>query len=253
MKSKQARTPWLSCPKPNGEAQLRLFCFPYAGGGDHVFRTWADQLPVVETYLVQMPGRGRRLAEKPFTNLAELTKTLAEAIVPYLDIPFIFFGHSMGAMLSFELARELRRGRLEPMEIFVSACHAPQIPESNILHDLPESKLIEELKRLNGTPKEVLENPELLSIVLPTLRADCMITETYIYKHEPPLSCPISVFGGLQDPLVKREELEGWREQTSGLFSLRMLDGDHFFLHSSEQVLLLALSRELHRLAASLK
>lgn len=253
MKSKQAITPWLSCPRPNREAQLRLFCFPYAGGGDHVFRAWADQLPIVETYLIQLPGRGRRLWERPFTNLTELNKALAEAIVPYLDKPFIFFGHSMGAMISFELARELRRGRLEPMQMFVSACHAPQIPDSNIIHDLPESKLIKELERLNGTPREVLENPELLSIVLPTLRADCMITETYVYKNEPPLSCPITVFGGLQDPLVTREELEAWREQTGGLFSLRMLEGDHFFLHSSEQLLLSTLSRELHQLAASIK
>ena len=91
------------------------------------------------------------------------------------------------------------------MHIFASGCHAPQIPDSNILHDLPESELIKELHRLNGTPKEVLENRELLSIILPTLRADCMMTETYVYVSEPPLNCPITVFGGLRDPLVTRE------------------------------------------------
>ena len=156
-------------------------------------------------------------------------------------------------MVSFELARQLRRGGLEPMHIFASGCHAPQIPDSNALHDLPESELVKELHRLNGTPKEVLENRELLSIVLPTLRADCMITETYVYRNEPPLNCPITVFGGLQDPLVKREELEAWREQTNASFSVRMLEGDHFFLQSSERVLLSTLSRELHQLAVSLK
>ena len=252
MKTKQMITPWLSCPRPNREARLRLFCLPYAGGGDQVYRTWADQLPIVETYLIHMPGRGRRLLERPFTNLLEVSKSLAGDIVSCLDKPFIFFGHSMGAMVSFELARQLRRGRLEPMHIFVSGCHAPQIPDSNVLHDLPESELVKELHRLNGTPKEVLENRELLSIVLPTLRADCMVTETYVYRSEPPLNCPITAFGGLQDPLVKREELEAWREQTSASFSLRMLEGDHFFLHSSERVLLSTLSRELHQLAASL-
>ena len=248
------KTPWLSCPQPNREAKLRLFCFPYAGGGDHVYRNWADQLPkVVETYLVQLPGRGSRLLEKPFTNLVELSKALAVAIPSYLDKPFVFFGHSMGAMVSFELARQLRRGRLEATHLFASGCHAPQIPDSNVLHDLPEPELVKELNRLNGTPKEVLENRELLSIILPTLRADCMMTETYAYINEPPLNCPITVFGGLRDPLVRREELEAWREQTNASFSLRMLDGDHFFLHTSPLVLLSALSRELHQLAASLK
>lgn len=247
-------TPWLSCARPNKNANWRVFCFPYAGGGDHVYRNWVDQLPdTVEMYSVQLPGRGSRLLEKPFTSLVELSKSLAVAIPSYFDRPFIFFGHSMGAMVSFELARQLRRGGLEPMHIFASGCHAPQIPDSNVLHDLPESELIKELHRLNGTPKEVLENSELLSIILPALRADCMMTETYVYRSEPPLNCPITVFGGLGDPLVKREELEAWREQTSSSFSLRMLQGDHFFLHSSQPVLLSILSKELHQLAASLK
>ena len=254
MKTTQLKTPWLSCPQPNTEAKLRVFCFPYAGGRDHVYRNWSDQLPkVVEIYLVQLPGRGSRLLEKPFTNLIELSKSLAVAIPSYLDKPFVFFGHSMGAMVSFELARQLRRCGLEPSHFFASGCHAPQIPDSNILHDLPESELIKELNLLNGTPKEVLENRELLSIILPTLRADCMMTETYVYMNESPLNCPITVFGGLRDPLATREELEAWSEQTSASFSLRMLDGDHFFLHTSPQVLLSALSRELHQLAASLK
>ena len=254
MNTTQMKTPWLLCPRPNSEAKLRLFCFPYAGGGDQVYRKWADQLPeIVETYLVQLPGRGSRLLEKPFTNLVELSKSLAGAILSYLDKPFIFFGHSMGAMVSFELARQLRRGGLEPMHIFASGCHAPQIPDSNVLHDLPESELVKELHRLNGTPKEVLENRELLSIILPALRADCMMTETYVYTNEPPLSSPITVFGGLRDPLVKREELEAWREQTNASFSLRMLEGDHFFLHTSTPVLLSSLSKELHQLASSLE
>ena len=253
MKTTEMITPWLSCPRPNREAQLRLFCFPYAGGGDQVYRTWADKLPIVETYLIQMPGRGTRLLERPFTNLLDLSKSLAGAILPCLDKPFVFFGHSMGAMVSFELARQLRRRRLEPIHIFASGCHAPQLPDSITIHDLPESELIKELHRLNGTPKDVLENGELLTIILPILRADCMITETYVYINEPPLNCPITVFGGLRDPLVEREELEAWRQQTNASFSLRMLDGDHFFLHTSERLLLSILSRELHQLVSSLK
>jgi medium-chain acyl-[acyl-carrier-protein] hydrolase len=254
MNTTQMNTPWLLCPRPNSDAKLRLFCFPYAGGGDQVYRKWADQLPeIVETYLVQLPGRGSRLLEKPFTNLVDLSKSLAGAMLSYLDKPFILFGHSMGAMVSFELARQLRRGGLQPLHIFASGCHAPQIPDSSVLHDLPESELIRELHRLNGTPKEVLENRELLSIIIPTLRADCMVTETYVYTNEPPLNCPITVFGGLRDPLVKREELDAWREQTNASFSLRMLEGDHFFLHTSTPVLLSSLSKELYQLASSLE
>jgi len=190
--------------------------------------------------------------EKPFTSLIDLSKSLAEAIAPYLDKPFVFFGHSMGSMISFELARQLRRRGLEPVHLFASGCHAPQIPDTTVLHDLPQSELIKELNRLNGTPKEILENTELLSLILPTLRADCKMTETYVYAPELPLNCPITVFGGLLDPIAPRAELEGWSEQTTSTFTIRMLDGDHFFLHSAQLVLLSILSKELHRLATTL-
>src|SRR5215813_12008920 len=146
MKSTHAGMPWFLCPRPNKEARLRLFCFPYAGGGDQIYRDWVDQLPrVAETFLVQLPGRGRRLMEKPFTNLIDLSTSLAEAIAPYLDKPFVFFGHSMGSMISFELARQLRQRGLEPVHLFASGCHAPQIPDTTVLHNLPQSELLKEL------------------------------------------------------------------------------------------------------------
>ena len=226
---------------------MRLFCFPYAGGGVHVFRAWADNLPkTVEVCPIQLPGRGARMMDAPYTRMAPLVYAAAEAMLPHLDKPFAFFGHSMGALVSFEVARWLRRQTgPEPIRLFVSGCFAPDIPDPYPLHKLPDAELLEGLRRLNGLPQEALENAELMSLLLPTLRADCMVTETYTYTDESPLNCPISAFGGLQDHLVGRTHLEAWRQQTTAFFSLRMFPGDHFFLHSAQRLLLLILSREL--------
>jgi medium-chain acyl-[acyl-carrier-protein] hydrolase len=239
---------WIACRKPSPQARLRLFCFPYAGGGVSIFRAWSDGLPAdVEVCPIQLPGRGTRLMEPPFTRLSPLIQALAEALFPLLDIPFAFFGHSLGALISFELARQLRRERaVEPVRLFISADRAPQIPNRDpAIHSLPEREFLVELCRLNGTPRKVLEDDELRQIMLPLLRADFAVYETYGYSTEPPLNCPISAFGGLQDHRVNRGDLEAWREQTSISFSLRMFPGDHFFLNTTQASLLGALSQEL--------
>ena len=157
--------PWIACRKPRPQARLRLFCFPYAGGGASIFRTWPDGLPAdVEVCPVQLPGRGTRLMERPFTQLSPLVEALAQALLPLLDKPFAFFGHSLGALVSFELARHLRRQYgVHPVRLFVSACRAPQIPHRDRpIHTLPEAEFLAELRRLNGTPAEVLEHEELM-------------------------------------------------------------------------------------------
>ncbi len=239
---------WIACPKPSPQALLRLFCFPYAGGGVSIFRAWSDGLPAdVEVCPVQLPGRGTRLMEPPFTRLSPLIQALAQALFPLLDKPFAFFGHSLGALVSFELARQLRRQyAMQPVRLFISADRAPQIPNRDpAIHNLPEGEFLVELCRLNGTPRQVLEDEELRQIMLPLLRADFAVYETYGYSTEPPLNCPISVFGGLQDQRVNRGDLEAWREQTSISFSLRMFPGDHFFLNTTQPVLLRVLSQEL--------
>ncbi len=239
---------WITCRTPNPQARLRLFCFPYAGGGVSIFRAWSAGLPAdVEVCAVQLPGRGTRLMEPPFTQLSPIIQALAGALFPLLDKPFAFFGHSLGALVSFELARQLRRQyTVQPVHLFVSADRAPQIPNRDPpVHSLPEGEFLVELLRLKGTPREVLEEKELMQIMLPVLRADFAVYETYVYSTEPPLNCPISVFGGLQDHRVTRGDLEAWRDQTSVSFSLRMLPGDHFFLNTTQPVLLRALSEEL--------
>lgn len=240
-------TPWIEYYKPNPQARLRLFCFPYAGGGAAVFRGWVDRMPgIVEVCPVQLPGRETRMKEAPFNRLSTLVRAAAQALLPYLEKPFAFFGHSMGALVSFEIARELRRRHdLEPVHLFVSGRWPPQMPDhSDPTYDLPDAQFVKELHSLNGTPKEVLDHPALMALMLPLLRADFEVCQTYGYVDEPPLSCPLTVFGGLQDE-PDRKSLETWHEQTTASFSLRMLPGDHFFLHTAQSQLIRIVAQEL--------
>lgn len=239
---------WLAGRKVNPRARLRLFCFPYAGGAATVFRDWSEGLPTdVEVCPIQFPGRGTRLMEAPFNQLPPLIEALAKALLPLFDKPFALFGHSLGSLVSFELARQLRTNhQIRPVRLFVSAGPAPQIPHRGVpIHDLPEREFSAELHRLNGTPADILSHKELMDIVLPSVRADFSLYENYRYSPEPPLNCPISTYGGLSDQSVKRGDLEGWRDQTSMSFSIRMFSGDHFFLKTSQPLLLRTISQEL--------
>jgi len=185
--------------------------------------------------------------EPPFTRLPPLVRALAQGLAPLLDKPFAFFGHSLGAFVAFELARQLRsQSSLQPARLLVSAASAPQIPPKNRpVHALPEEEFLSELWQLNGIPGKVMGDPELMQFMLPMLRADFAIFETYQYMPEPPLDCALSGFCGLQDQRVSRADMEAWRDQTSGLFSLRALPGDHFFLNTAQPLLLQQLSQEL--------
>jgi medium-chain acyl-[acyl-carrier-protein] hydrolase len=241
---------WVTCPRPNPKATLRLFCFHYAGGAAWIFRPWLNHLPItVEVCPIELPGRGKRMAEPPLTRLEPLIQTLMSAILPNLNKPFAFFGHSMGGLLSFELSCLLRKEYgISPVHLFVSGCRAPQIPAPHSpIHELPESEFLEELRRFNGTPESVIENAELMKLLLPTLRADFAVLETYVYTPELPLNCPITVFGGLQDSEVSYEHLDAWRMQTNGAFSLEMFEGDHFFIDSARSLLLESLSEHLRQ------
>ena len=239
---------WLCYFKRNPKASLRLFCFPYAGANATVYRSWPQKLPAdIEVVAIQLPGRGSRTHEQPLSKLSELVELLGSALAGSLNEPFAFFGHSMGALVAFELARLLRReGRALPRHMFISGRSAPQLQGCHApLYNLPTSELLQELHQLDGTPREVLEHPELMEMMLPILRADFSICDTYEYTEEAPLECPISAFGGFQDVDVPRENLEAWRKQTSSSFTLRMLPGNHFFLHSNETLLLNLLAIQL--------
>jgi medium-chain acyl-[acyl-carrier-protein] hydrolase len=183
-------------------------------------------------------------------SMPQLVEALAQALRPHLDKPFAFFGHSMGATISLELARYLRRElSVEPVHLFVSGSRAPQARNREPAnYDLPEAEFLEELRRLNGTPAEVLDYPELMRLMVPVLRADFALVQTYAYKAAAPLSCPITAFGGLQDKALNHRRLQAWQAQTAAQFSLKMIPGDHFFIHESEALLLAAISKELKRM-----
>jgi medium-chain acyl-[acyl-carrier-protein] hydrolase len=248
---------WIKRSRQDPQTCFRLFCFPYAGGGASFFRTWRERLwPEIEVCAIQLPGREDRLTETPFANLSSLIDALAEVLHPYMDFPFAFFGHSLGSLISFELIRRLCRQKAPgPRHLFVSGSRAPQIPNPDPpIHQLPDAEFIEELRRFNGTPKAVLNNPELMELFLPLLRSDIRLHETYVYGHEAPLDCPISAFGGLEDEEVSREELSAWHDQTRSRFRMRMFPGDHFFLDGKESDgLLEIISKDIRKITGKTK
>lgn len=245
---------WLVRPRPAPRAALRLFCLPYAGGGAAIFAPWARLLPdTIEVVAIQPPGRAERLADPPYTALGPLVDAIAHAIAPLLDRPFALFGHSMGALLGFELARTLRRERCpQPERLIVSGHRAPHLPSGRPpTHALPEPAFLAELARLEGTPPEVLAHYELMQLLLPLLRADFAVCETYAYLDGPPLACPILALGGLADREVRRVEIEAWQAHTSAGLALRMFPGGHFFLNAERHALLRMLAQELAQLTTS--
>jgi medium-chain acyl-[acyl-carrier-protein] hydrolase len=239
---------WFQKSREREQVELKMFCFPYAGGTSSVFSKWANLLPSdVQVIPAELPGRGPRLQESPFLSVPALIDDLLVAILPLLDKPFVLFGHSMGAVIAFELSRALcRRHNRGPKALFVAGRRAPQVPSSEpATYHLPKGEFIKELIELDGTPKEVIENDELMEVMIPMLRADFQLTQTYEYSVAPPLRCPITAYGGLQDHHVPRETLLPWQDMTSSKFSLHMLPGDHFFIRSSQDLLLRSLAREL--------
>lgn len=245
-----SESPLLAGHKLNPRAVLRLFCFPYGGGAARAYRPWGQTLPPeIDVCAIQLPGRGNRLREPPLTKMPLAVELVAREIVSMLDRPYAFFGHSMGAILGFEVARLLRRrGQQLPTHLFVSGHRAPQIPKTEpYTYNLSDEEFIAELHRLNGTPVEVLEHPDMMQIMLPLLRADFESIQTYSYTHEPPLDCPITALGGLTDPDVSRATLEPWREQTTAAFNLKMFPGDHFFLHQEQTGVLRVIAQEAYK------
>jgi medium-chain acyl-[acyl-carrier-protein] hydrolase len=240
---------WISRPKPKSISRLRLFCFPHAGGGASTFFAWPTHLPAkVELCAVQYPGREERLSETPYVQFPALVAAIAEAIYPYLNKPFAFFGHSLGALVCFETAQYLRQqGALSPVHLFVSGCRAPQFINSNSPPStLSDAMFIEEVRqRYGGIPDLVMQNHELLELFLPILRADFALLGNYRYEQRPPLCVPLSVFGGEADHQVHYGHLTAWREQTQGDFALNILPGNHFFLHKNRERICHSLGEDL--------
>jgi len=248
MSSKPAVKSCVIYPKPNPQARMRLFCFPYAGGTAAVFRNWPRYLPSeIEVCAILYAGRGSRLAEPLSEDVVDVINGVYSDLQPFLKKPFAFFGHSMGALVSYEFARRLQRERQpEPFQLFVSGCTAPHLRDlAEPTYNLPESEFIAELRRLQGTPAEVLDNAELMQFMMPIIRTDFKASQTYRYIPGPLLECPIRAFGGLKDETVPREKVEAWTEHTSGSFRAQMLPGDHFFLNTSQSLLTTIIAQEM--------
>lgn len=247
--SDTAARKWFSLPKPSASAKLRLFCLPHAGSGANIFYRWHRSLPEsVELCLVHLPGREHRFNERPFERMSSLTRALGRALLPYLDVPVAFLGHSLGALVGFELCRELRREYgFEAAHLFVSGCRAPQSPR--IPFNLrAQPQLAGALRRLGLDPNPSYNNAEFLEVLSPALKADFAVYESYSYASEALLDCGISVFGGLKDHNVTHESLKAWQGETTGPFALSMFPGGHYFIQTEESLVLKVLSEQLDAL-----
>ena len=228
---------WMVFPKANPNARICLVCFPCAGRGASLYRNWPGPLGKdVEICAIQLPGRENRMDEPPFTRFQDLISVLAEVLLPFLDREYAIFGHSLGALIGFEVARRIREIKgITPIQLFASAQHAPQIPDPMPpIGMLPDAEFLTAVQqRYDGIPHEILREPEVLSLLLPMLRADFKIFEDYSYHPERPLACGITALGGLGDSVTSPEQLSAWGLQTQGVFRLQMFPGDHFFVQSA--------------------
>jgi medium-chain acyl-[acyl-carrier-protein] hydrolase len=213
-----------------------------------MFAGWSRLLPDgIDLWPVRLPGRQDRLREPPFTSMGPLVQALSYELAPAFVSPFVLMGHSMGALVAFELARELRRrGQRSPVALLLASCAAPDLSMgAPLLHKLPDERFVAELRRLGGIPEAVARSDELLELVLPALRADIALCETYEYAAEPPLEVPISTFVGSRDLRVSRAEMAAWRHHTDSDFVSRVLPGDHFFSRPAQSTLVNALAEDL--------
>lgn len=225
-------SPYIRRTRRSG-ARHRLLCLPHPGAGAGEYAAWAPLLPPeVEVVAIQLPGREDRISEPAFTEATEMVPLVVQVLRPYLQLPFSFFGHSGSGLFAFELARALgAHFQCEPAHLFVSGQAAPHLTDQlPPLHALTDSEFIEAVYGIGGMARAVLDNPDLKDLVLPALRADFIMWERYRFEPGPPLSVPITVFGGDRDERAPKAALEAWRDHTTGAFEVLLFEGSHFFV-----------------------
>jgi medium-chain acyl-[acyl-carrier-protein] hydrolase len=231
--------------------RLRLIVLPYAGGGPQMARGWGASLPIdVEVIAAQFARPGGSSDQSALPTVTELAEGISLSLRDVLLEPYVLYGHSLGALVAFELARRRAwQGDPAPRHLFAAAHRAPQLPRTSAaVSALPDEQMLAELARLNGTPPEVLAAPELIGALLPAIRADLRAAETYRYRPGPRLTCPITAIGGSDDREVSVAELDAWRHQTDAEFRRIELTGDHFFVDKRPSELMAVLRDELVRL-----
>lgn len=225
---------WTMAFKPNPQARMRLFCVPYAGAGASAYRDWhASIRDDVEVVGVQLPGRENRFSEPHLGSIDEIVDQLIQVISNHADKPFVLFGHSMGALVSFELTRAFQRLRgLAPRHLIVSGTRAPCCPRRDEpIHQLDDDAFLEKIKCFNGTPKSLLQDVEMMKLFTPLLRADFGVAESYRYEDRGPIWCPVTVMGGDEDEGVSLEDLRAWSTVCRSSCDQHVFSGDHFFIH----------------------
>ncbi len=231
---------WFARGSTSG-ARSRLYCFPYAGGSINTFLSWQQSLgESTEVCAAQLPGRGGRFLEPPCTSFDELVSTLGRLIAQDANLPFVLYGHSLGALVAFEVARYLRTHDLPmPESLIVSGCEAPHIRSApKKYEEYSDNDLIQSLGELNGTPPEVLNNAELMQMLLPVIRADFALFSHYQFHRGAVLDIPITVLNGTEDDHIEKENVNDWVSLTRGLCNVQWLEGDHFFIDQSQPALL---------------
>ena len=225
---------WFARHKHSGGTQLRVICFPYAGGGASIFRDWVKTLNLpIELAAALLPGREGRMGEPAYSCIFKLSRELTRAMAAFWEMPFILYGHSMGALLAYTLCQELRQqGLPQPERLIVSGARPPHIPETKPLHHLEDDAFIGALRRFSGTPEAILENEELMGLFMPMLRADFALEETYEHVSRPLLDVPITAISGTQDQEVSPEEMAQWAQHSSREFDQHQIHGGHFFINS---------------------
>jgi medium-chain acyl-[acyl-carrier-protein] hydrolase len=215
-----------------GEVDRRVICFHHAGGGASSFRDWWRDCPRgTEVLAASLPGREARLSEPPLNRMELLAEHLVDAMP--VDKPFVFFGHSFGAFVAFEVARQLaRRDKRQPEHLFVSACRAPHRSLSETTHDeLDDAQLGDKIFKLGGTPREVIDSPGFTAMLFPALRADLRIADRYRVPAAADRTVPITAYAGTRDEGLGETEIAAWRDHSAqGRFAMRSFEGDHFYL-----------------------
>jgi surfactin synthase thioesterase subunit len=246
---------WFVGGRPCGPG-LVLLCFPHAGGGGYVYRPWFDRQDLGFTVVgVQPPGRQDRLAEPPHTRMSVLADEAAEAVAASAPGRFAFFGHSLGGLLAYEVARRLRlSGHANLAHLFVSGTSGPRVrvlKRDQEYHTLQDGDLLSQLREWGGVPDEVFGHPGLLDIFLSTVRPDLEVVDTYEYPGSANLACPITVYAGANDDYGKMtdEDLRSWQEETSGSVKIRRWPGGHFYLWEQSAAVLGAVADRLRTTA----
>lgn len=238
---------WLFALGSARSVRLRLICFPPAGLGPAVFKGWANELPPgVALYAVQLPGRTSRFREPAMTSIPELVRAIADAVARLPELPLAFFGHSMGAVLASEVARRLMElSRPVPRHLIVSGRRPPSRPDRHApIGELPDAAFVAEIgRRYDGIPREILANPDVLALLLPSLRADIAALEKFQPGLRPPLPIPVSAFGGDSDPMTPLADIEAWQKETQAAFAMRVFPGGHFYLEAQRKAVVGEITR----------